>query len=107
MTLTDGSNQANGRLKAVKFGLVTGLRGDRLYLRATLPPKPHIAKDKPYQQRIYLGVRPTSAGVQYAEKQARLIGAALNLDRFDWSDSLGQSDQIETTSEWVTRFEED
>lgn len=64
-------------------------------------------KHKPYQQKIYLGVRPTPAGVQYAEQQARLIGAELNLNRFDWSNWLNQSDQIGTTSEWVTRFEED
>lgn len=101
--------QANGRLKSAKVGIAIERRGGRLWLRGTLPPKPNSGKDKPYRQKISLGVRANAAGVQHAEKQARLLGAEINLGRFSWSDWARDSDSEsgQTVAEWVKRFEAD
>jgi hypothetical protein len=86
-------SQANGRLKSAKVGVAIERQGDRLWLKATLPHKPSSSKDKSYWQilwqKISLGARATPAGLQHAEKRARLLGAELN---------LGKNDAI---AEWV------
>lgn len=102
--------QANGRLKIAKVGIAIERRGDRLWLRGTLPPKPLASQLKPYRQKISLGVRASPAGLQHAEKQARLLGAELNLGRFEWAnwskvDSESESGML--AGEWVKRFEAD
>jgi integrase len=103
-------SQANGRLKSSKVGIAIERRGNRLWLRGTLPPKPGSGKEKPYRQKISLGVRATPAGVQHAEKQARLLGAELNLGRFDWvnwADNEFESKSGILSAEWIRRFEAD
>lgn len=103
-------NQANGRLKSSHVGVTIERRGDRLWLRGTLPPKPSAVGDKPRRQKISLGVRVTPAGVQHAEQQARLMGAELNLGRFDWanwSKVNSESKSGITAGEWIKRFEAD
>jgi hypothetical protein len=103
-------SQANGRLKSAKVGVAIERQGDRLWLRATLPPKPGSGKDKSYRQKISLGVRVTPAGLQHAEKQARLLGAELNLGKFDWgswADSNSESESRMFCSQWIERFEAD
>ena len=52
----------NDRLKAGKIGVKVEARGDRLLLRATLPPKPGSSKTKPHQQYIALGIYDNPAG---------------------------------------------
>lgn len=78
-------SQANGRLKAANLGVQIQQLGDRLYLRATLPPKPGSGKTTPYQQRISLGVRANPSGVKSAEAEARKVGGLLACGEFDWS----------------------
>jgi hypothetical protein len=76
---------ANARLKAGKTGIAIEVKGDRLTLRATLPPKPNSDKTKPYQQRIYLSWYANPAGIKHAEAEARQVSSDLALDRFDWT----------------------
>jgi integrase len=81
-------NQANHRLKTAKVGIRIEQVGNRLVLRATLPPKPGSNRGKPYQQRIYLGVQANSAGLRVAEAKAREISAQLALVTFCWDPYL-------------------
>jgi integrase len=55
-------------------------------------------------------VRANPAGVQYAEKQARLLGAEVNLGRFDWASWAADESESKSGSlaeEWTRRFEAD
>lgn len=77
--------QVNGRLRAAKVGVGVEVLGDRLRLRATLPPRPGSQKTNPYQQRISLGLPANLDGLRQAEKEARLVGAQLAAREFEWS----------------------
>jgi integrase len=101
-------NQANGRLRSAKVGVSIELQGNRLYVRATLPPKPLSNKVCSYQQRISLGVRNTISGISYAEREARKIGALLDCKQFDWSPYLKEPmPKLVTVADWVERFHTD
>jgi hypothetical protein len=101
-------DQANKRLKAAKVGVSIKVQGDRLCLRATLPPKPNSRKTSSFQQIISLGVRKSPAGLQYAEREARKIGALLDCKEFDWKPYMKPpTPKAEKVSEWVERFRED
>jgi integrase len=100
--------QANGRLKSARAGVAIERRGDRLWLRGTFPPKPGSGRDKPYRQKVSLGVSASVAGVQHAEKQARLMGAQLQSNSFIWSDWVDfDSESRHSVSSWIERFEKD
>ena len=100
----------NARLKAAKTGVAVCLRGDKLSLRATLPPRPGSDHTKPCQQYIALGVYASPEGLKNAEAKAKRVGADLVLDKFDWSEyspnPQTQSDAL-SVSEWTHKFEED
>jgi len=98
--------QANGRLKAGKVGVRVIRRGDTLSLRATLPPKPGAAPRKDNRDVIALGVNANPAGVQLAERKARLLGAELQNGSFDWGKWItGASVQNAlTVGAWVERY---
>jgi integrase len=106
MTIDGKINQANGRLKAGKIPARIGKTGDRLWLRATLPPKPNSTTPHRHQQRIYLGVPATSSGLKRAEAEARAIASALALDKFDWA-NYGHASRTATVSEAIAAFEAD
>lgn len=74
----------NSRLKAGKIGCSVRQRGDRLSLRATLPPKPGSDKLVWYQQDISLGIYANPAGLAHAETEAKLLGARLATKKFNW-----------------------
>lgn len=78
--------EANGRLKASLCRLAIQQRGNKLWLRGTLPPKPHLNKSKPYQQRMGIDCKASAAGLKKAEQLARKISAELELGQFDWRD---------------------
>lgn len=100
-------NQANGRLKSANVGVKIEHSGKRLYLRATLPPKPGSDKDAPYQQRIALGIHFNPKGISLAESEARLVGAKVDAGEFDWSPYIKQESQTaETVRAWVERLED-
>jgi len=102
----DKINQANGRLKKANVRVRIRERGNKLYLQATLPPKPGSKRDEPYQQEIALGVGSSPSGVSLAEKKARKVSADLDLKQFDWAPYLSPQHKLpETVDEWVSRFE--
>lgn len=72
--------QVNGRLKAGNIRARVQQKGGRLYLQATLPPKPGSSRETPYQQRIALGIAATGQGLKLAEAEP--------LQEDGWSDSL-------------------
>ncbi|HEY9634531.1 MAG TPA: site-specific integrase [Coleofasciculaceae cyanobacterium] len=103
-------NQANGRLKVAKIRATIQRIGDRLYVVATLPPKPGSSKIKPHQQRIALGLSANPEGVKLAEKQARRVGALLDCNEFSWNPYLRAclDPQLPAlVKDWVTEFEQD
>ncbi|MBD2743688.1 site-specific integrase [Coleofasciculus sp. FACHB-1120] len=102
--------QANGRLKAAKVGAKIEIKGNRLYLRATFPPKSSSSKQIPYQQRLALGIHANPTGLSEAEKEARKIGALLDCKEFSWEPYLKASAEREnanTVADWTLRFEAD
>ncbi|MEG4915775.1 site-specific recombinase [Microcoleus sp. B7-D4] len=100
-------NQANGRLKAAKTGVTILQRGDRLYLRAVLPPRPGSGKLSPCQQQIALGIHANIAGISLAEKEARKVGYLRDARKFDWADyGGGRNKSSEMIADWLTKFEQ-
>lgn len=104
--------QLKAKLKAQKLGVGVEQLGNRLYLSATLPPKPGTNKPRPFQQRIALGVYANPAGFKRAEAEARTLSGMLASNRFDWSMYLKtepESAQPKTypVAYWVERFHED
>lgn len=93
----------NAKLKAGKVGVQVQSRGDRLYLVATLPPKPEASKPYPHQQRIRLGYRCNPAGLKRADRDARVLSAKLIEGSFDWAD-YGFVAPSETVGYWIERF---
>lgn len=97
--------QANGRLKAGKIGVRIKRRGDRLSLRATLPPPPGTVPRADGRYVLALGVPANPAGVQFAESKARLLGAELQNGKFDWGNwGTGESQPMATVGDWLKRF---
>ncbi|MEM9091315.1 MAG: site-specific integrase [Cyanobacteria bacterium P01_F01_bin.53] len=101
--------EANKRLKAanIRVRIAPRAESDRLYLRATLPPKPDSNKTKPYQQRISLGVYFNPAGVKRAEAEAQRLNYALMLDQFSWSDWAEDQQTSKCIADWVQAFKAD
>jgi len=99
--------QANGRLKAGKIPVLIQQIGNKLYLQATLPPKPDSAKQRSHQQRIALGLPVNPAGVSHAEKEAKKVGGLLVTGDFDWEPYVKKNDiqKPETIGDWIDRFE--
>ena len=99
----------NARLKAGCIGVTVKQRGDRLCLRATLPPKPVSSKLIWHQQNISLGIYASPAGLRHAEAEAKLLGARIASGEFDWHIylDLEPTQHNEEATAWVQRFEED
>jgi len=91
----------NARLKAGNVGVRVDQVGQRLRLRATLPPKPGSGKDKPYQQQINLGIYANPDGFEEAETRARELGVMLARGSFSWVESgLGG-----LCKDWIERYQ--
>jgi integrase len=107
MDIGEKIKQANERLKAAHVGVSILRSGDRLYLQATLPPKPGNERTKPYQQKISLHLYANPAALAQAEKEARKVGALVACREFDWKKYLVATDpEPEKIRDWVRRFEE-
>jgi integrase len=74
----------NDRLRAANIGINVLLKGSRLYLQATFPPKPNSPKNFPHQQTLSLGIYANSAGIKRAEKEAIKIGGLIACKEFSW-----------------------
>lgn len=102
-------NKLNAQLKAADAGCSVKLIGKRLYLAATLPPKPGTAYVKPRNQRIALKIYANAAGFKRAKAEALKLSSELALDAFSWENWLDDSiaAQGRTTGEWIKAFEAD
>jgi len=99
--------QANGRLESASLGVRIKQRGDRLLLRATLPPKPGSAGKGMHQQLLSIGVRANPAGLKEAELEARKIGVLLESSNFDWTPYLKTANSTPITcANWIDRFQQ-
>lgn len=98
----------NERLKAGKIGVKVCQRGDRLSLRATLPPKPGSQKTAPHQQYLALGIYANPAGLQQAEAEAKIVGGLLVTGKFDWGKYLdSENDPTGSCKYWVEKFKQE
>lgn len=90
----------NNRLKAAKLGTRIEVRGERLYIVATLPPKPSSDREW-HQQRIALHKLSNHEGLSYAYKQAQLIGGQIATNNFNWENWVNAKTDIKTLGEWI------
>lgn len=111
ITIEDRISRANIRLKDFSVGFQIEMRGNRLSLRGTLPPKPDAVILTASRQRIPLfplGILPTAAGIKSAEDEAKLISSQLARKEFFWDKYLSQRVQNpELVKEWVKSYEQD
>lgn len=94
------------RLKDGKVQARVYRRGNRLWLQATLPPKPNSDRENPYQQRISLGLPANEDGYRRAEQEAQLLGARLASGTFEWRDYLSENvlPEYKPVHLWVNEF---
>jgi len=105
-TVDEYLQKSNERLKAGRVGVAIERKRDRLYLRATLPPKPNSSQTKPHQQRIGLGLYANLTGIKQSEAEAKKLGALLACREFVWEPYLKEK-PADTVAEWVAKFETD
>jgi len=74
----------NHNFKLAGLGLQIEVRGEKLYLRGVLPPKPNGNRLKPHQQRLNLQECADLAGLKRAEQSAKLVYAQLIQRTFQW-----------------------
>ncbi|MBW4467467.1 MAG: site-specific integrase [Pegethrix bostrychoides GSE-TBD4-15B] len=86
--LDEQLDKLNQRLKAGQLGVQLERRGQKLNLRATLPPRPGSPRLRPHQQRLCLNLPATAAGLKQAEQQAKIIALQLMQQSFDWRQYL-------------------
>lgn len=98
--------KVNARLRAANTRVVVDVRGESLYLRATLPPRPGSKKTEPHQQRVALGMPANLAALREAEKEAKLMSALLATKEFEWSRYRVESPNRETCEAWIERLKE-
>lgn len=98
--------QANSRLRLGRCGVSIEVAGQRLCLRATLPPRPGSSKVGAYQQRLFLGHHANPAGLKLAEQEAKRVGLLLEARGFDWGD-YGATCASRTVADWIAAFERD
>jgi integrase len=100
-------DQVNDRLKSANVGVRIYQRGNRLALRATLPPRPESLKCKSHQQFIPLDIYANPAGFKRAEMEAHRIGTLLALGKFDWAEFLApEIPDLVPVSSWLKTLEE-
>ena len=96
-------NEINARLKRANLGVSIAQRGNKLYLRATLPAKATSKVKTPHQQWLSLDIYANDAGFAYAEAEAYKVGSLLAVKAFDWA--IYQ--QPETFEDAIANFEKD
>lgn len=108
MDIDDKIAKINDRLKTALIRVRLRRKGDKLYLRATYPPKPQ--ETEPKQRDLSLGVNATAEGLKFAEAKAKEIGGLLDSDRFSWDIYLDTKEPRLTEGRdiayWVESFEQ-
>jgi integrase len=95
-----------GKINAVLDRVQIRQKGDRVYLRATLPPKPGDG-DKPKRYELSTGYRTNADGLRFAKAKALEIEGQLLREAFDWSPWLKVKEKPpETVGDWIARFEQ-
>jgi integrase len=100
--------KVNAQLKILEAGVAIKQISRRLYLTATLPPKPGRGLTKPRNQRIALGVYANPAGFKRAKAEALKLSGELTMGKFEWENwGGGERQQLEakTVANWVREFE--
>lgn len=96
----------NVRLKSAlcRVGLI--VRGGKIWVQGTFPPKPGSDRPQPYQQKFSLGLDCTESGFRRAESEARLIGAELAAGQFQWRKyvSIDRMPENKLCGQWVEEF---
>ena len=103
MRLDSALKKLNRKLDRVK--IVTRPNTAKLYLRATLPPKP--GESKPKQRYLPTGKPANEAGANQANKLAKRLDAELIENRFEWQnwdDKVAKSLQAKTIGELTTQI---
>lgn len=93
LPLDPALGELNERLKAGRHKVRVERRGQRLYLRATLPDRHDPSQRR--QQNITLGLEATLTGLVGAEDLAIKLSLGLRTDRFTWADWIEQSPEDE------------
>lgn len=94
----------NSRLKAAKIRVRIRQKGDALYLRATLPPRPGSTRQDNSQYDLALGVKASADGLRRAEAEAKRLASKLDLKEFNWADYLKGDNRSNTIAELVKEF---
>lgn len=97
--------RVNQGLRAVGVRVTIKQKGNRLYLRATLPHKPHSGKRGNVPTDISLGVSANDEGLKLAIAEARRLGRLLDSRTFCWKEYLGESKS--DMADVLAEFEED
>lgn len=99
--------KANTRLKNALIGVTVCQISNRLYLRATLPPKPGSPKAKPHKQWISLGIYASKEGIKRAEAEAFKLGGLIACRDFKWELYLKTPTSIPAiyVKDWIDKFE--
>lgn len=107
MDISERLKEANSRLKADRVRVRVCQMGHKLYLQATLPPKPGAAKNHPHQQWLSLGIQATPEGLKLAVARARLVSAQLDCREFSWEPYLGETPKPTILAgDWIEKFEQ-
>ncbi len=106
---SDWLNEINSELKSQLCGVVVYIRGERLYLRGTFPPKPNSSKTKPHQQDLALKIYANPAGLKRAAAEALRVGGLLACKQFNWDEWLEPKPTADSIpiKDWLDRFEQD
>jgi integrase len=84
MEFPEHLSQINHNFKLAGLGLQIEVRGQNLYLRGVLPPKPQGKRFQAHQQRLNLREYADLIGLKRAEQQAKIICAQLIQETFQW-----------------------
>lgn len=95
----------NRALKDARAGVSVKRIGQRLYLRATLPPKSGSSQTKPRSQRIKLSVYANPAGLKTAKRQAFELSNAIASRTFKWLHWADGHASERTVADWINAFE--
>jgi integrase len=94
----------NNRLKLARIRVRVRQKGDALYLRATLPPKPDSNRQGNIQHDLALGVAASLEGLKLAESEAKILGGLLDQKKFNWDLYIKDSKKEEEIAQLVARF---
>jgi integrase len=96
----------NQRLKESRTPVRLQIRGGRIWVQGTFPPKPGSDRPRAYQQQMSLRLPISPEGFQRAEKESRLIGAELLNKEFRWEKYLSPDRLPESKSckKWIEEF---